>query len=337
MPEFSVIIPVYKVEKYLRQCIDSVLYQKINDLEIILVDDGSPDGCPQICDEYARQYSYVSVIHKENGGLSSARNAGILAAQGTYLLFLDSDDYWNDAVSAQELFSIVRHEPQIEMLLFSSLDYFDGKGLFERKDCIAHQTIQTDNIISFYDSLLASGNLQVAAYTKVLKKSFITDHNLFFREGIVSEDNEWFLRLLRVLTHVAVSDVPLYVYRYGREGAITQTIKKKNISDLLSIVASSLEFYQENTSLIQPRELCYCSYLWFSALGLSTKLPKQEQAALREDFQKTVEVCQYSRSSKTRFCMALFKVTGLRFTAFVLGQYIRVKSKLHLHHKPVEA
>ena len=91
-PLVSVIIPIYKVEKYLRASIDSALNQTYENIEIILVDDGSPDACPQICDDYAEKYDNIKVIHKKNGGLSDARNHGIEASSGEYLYFLDSDD-----------------------------------------------------------------------------------------------------------------------------------------------------------------------------------------------------------------------------------------------------
>ena len=126
MTFFCVIIPVYKVEKYLRQCVDSVINQKLNNIEIILVDDGSPDACPQICDEYQEKYDYVKVIHKPNGGLSSARNAGIEAATGDYLIFMDSDDWWNPDVDVNAMLAKVCEHPEVEMFLFSSLDYIVG-------------------------------------------------------------------------------------------------------------------------------------------------------------------------------------------------------------------
>ena len=94
-PLVSVIIPVYKVEAYLTACVESVLAQTWQDFEIILVDDGSPDQCPRMCDEFAARDSRIRVIHKENGGVSTARNVGIHAAEGTYLAFLDSDDLWS--------------------------------------------------------------------------------------------------------------------------------------------------------------------------------------------------------------------------------------------------
>ena len=92
MPEISIIIPVYKVEKYICECVDSILAQEYKDFEIILVDDGSPDRCPEICDNYANTDNRIKVIHKPNGGLSSARNAGLAQAKGRYVWFVDSDD-----------------------------------------------------------------------------------------------------------------------------------------------------------------------------------------------------------------------------------------------------
>ena len=89
----SIVIPVYKVEKYLEKCVESVINQTYKNLEILLVNDGSPDNCPKICDEYAQKDNRIKVIHKENGGLSDARNAGIDVATGKYITFIDSDDY----------------------------------------------------------------------------------------------------------------------------------------------------------------------------------------------------------------------------------------------------
>ena len=96
MIKLSFIVPIYNVEQYLRKCVDSLLAQDVpsSEYEVILVDDGSPDACPQICDEYAAACEDIRVIHRENGGLSAARNSGIEIAKGKYVCFVDSDDYW---------------------------------------------------------------------------------------------------------------------------------------------------------------------------------------------------------------------------------------------------
>ena len=93
LEKISVIVPVYKVEKYLKRCVESIVQQTYQNIEIILVDDGSPDRCPEMCDEYARRDARIKVIHKSNGGLSDARNVGLRIATGEFILYVDSDDY----------------------------------------------------------------------------------------------------------------------------------------------------------------------------------------------------------------------------------------------------
>ena len=139
----SVIVPVYKVEKYLRRCVDSILNQTYSDFELLLVDDGSPDNCPQICDEYASQDPRVRVIHKPNGGLVSARNAGILASRGDYICYVDSDD-WADENMLQFVHDTLANSPvPLDMVLFAAHDVFEDhmgetinhvpEGYYDRK------------------------------------------------------------------------------------------------------------------------------------------------------------------------------------------------------------
>ena len=126
-PLISVIIPVYKVEKYLNKCVDSVLNQTYKNLEIILVDDGSPDKCPEICDEYAKKDDRIKIIHKQNGGLSDARNVGIEKSTGEYITFIDSDDYVDSNYIEQlyKLFDILyRVIHFVLMILAFSLAFF---------------------------------------------------------------------------------------------------------------------------------------------------------------------------------------------------------------------
>lgn len=117
-PKLSVIIPVYKVEPYLHQCVDSVLGQDYDNLEVILVDDGSPDGCPQICDDYAAADSRIRVVHKSNAGLGMARNSGLEVASGDYVTFLDSDDWYNPGVLKTIMETAIRDDAGVVMYGF---------------------------------------------------------------------------------------------------------------------------------------------------------------------------------------------------------------------------
>lgn len=337
MPFLSVIIPVYNVEKYLNQCVDSVINQNLDDIEIILVDDGSPDNCPQICDFYAEKYDYVKVIHKKNGGLSSARNSGIDDAQGDYIIFMDSDDWWNPDVSVKDMLSYVKEHPQTEMYLFTSFDYIEGEGYFKRNEHENFANIDVSSVKSYYQSLLNNGNMEVSANTKILKTSFIKENKLYFTENLLSEDNEWIIRVLRVASKVDKLEYPLYLCRLGRADSITNSIRKKNITDLLGIVKKSIDYCAENNNFtFKELELCFCSYLWFCAMGLCTCLSKEEKKDVRELFDNSSSVCAYSNSRKTKLCNRVYKIFGLRITMFILGKYIKLKGNKKTFKTKVE-
>ena len=144
------------------------------------------------------------------------------------------------------------------------------------------------------------------------------------------------LRLLRKLENVKIIDEPLYLYRYGRADSITNSIKKKNVLDLLNIIKRSIEFYSINNSNVKNLELCYCSYLWFSALGLTQQLEKQQRKELKPLFKETSLVLKYSNSKKTKLCNFLYKFLGFNLTSFVLGKYIKLKNKKSINKHEVE-
>lgn len=121
--KFSIIIPCYKVEQYLHQCVDSVLAQTYEDYEVILVDDGSPDNSPAICDEYGKKTDKVKVIHKPNGGLSDARNTGLDMARGEFVLFLDSDDWWDDKEALRKIDTCIK-KTGADIIIFGMKKYF---------------------------------------------------------------------------------------------------------------------------------------------------------------------------------------------------------------------
>lgn len=339
MPFLSVIIPVYNVEPYLRQCVDSVLNQNLEDYELILVDDGSPDSCPQICDQYALENLNVRVIHKENGGLSSARNAGLHIAQGDYIAFMDSDDWWNPKVSVNRMLGVVRDNQDADVFLFSGLDYVEGVGYYERADSVQNLGGNRYNAIKYYKVMLSSGNLQVHAATKILKTKFLRENKLGFKNGLKGEDNEWMIRLLRFNPSIMILPDQLYIYRTGRPDSITATIKSSNVSDLLQIVESSIEYYKitDANSTLMEFELCFCAYLWFCALGLSGSLNSEENEDLTKLFVKTSLVCTYSNSRKTVIAYILYRTIGLNKTRFVLHTYIRIKRLLSLNKKKAKS
>lgn len=321
----SVIIPIYNVEKYLKKCVDSVVNQCLNDIELILVDDGSPDRCPEICDDYSDKYDFVKVIHKKNGGLSEARNYGLANAKGEYIIFMDSDDWWNYEVSVSELMYYALQHTNVDMFLFDGLDYIEGEGYFQRNEHKNFHDIDVSSVKAYYQSLLNNGNLEVSANTKILKRQFLIDNQLFFTPNLLSEDNEWMMRVLRVAKKVDKLEEPLYICRLGRADSITNTIKKKNITDLLSIVKGSVDYYADQHNEVKEQELCFASYLWFCALGLSNRLNKNELKDVKLLFKETSSVCFYSNSKKTKLCNTVYRIFGFDITTKILGTYLKHK------------
>lgn len=329
----SVIIPVYNVEKYLSQCIDSVLGQHLDNYEIILVDDGSPDRCPEICDAYAEKHPEIHVIHQKNGGLSAARNAGMMAATGEYIIFMDSDDWWNPEVSMHEVLQNVKSKRDVQMFLFTSLDYIEGEGYYKRKEHERLQNIRTDSVENYYHDLAQNGNFEVSACTKILNREYLLKNCLTFKNGMLGEDNHWIIRVLRCVTKVDILNEPIYICRLRHGGSITQTIKKKNVEDLLKIVAESIAYCEKSRKNLErcKYELCFCSYLWFSALGLSEKLPSAEKTQLMPMFNNTASVLAYSNSPKTKLAYTVYSLFGIRMTSIILGFYIRLKGKTNFN------
>lgn len=222
---FSVVVPVYNVEKYLKTCIDSILNQTFKDFELILVDDGSTDSSPQICDEYAKNDVRIRVLHKPNGGLSDARNTGLKSSCGKYLIFIDSDDYWDDNCSLEKI---------NKLILSNNADVVTWRFKKYIEDDLRIENVGFDLPSEYdYSALIKSKNLVVSAWNKAINRKLFEENDLMFREGVFSEDVEWCARLLIVSKSFLPSNLNFYVYRQ-RKGSITHSIKEKNINDLKS-------------------------------------------------------------------------------------------------------
>lgn len=210
-PLISIIVPVYKVEPYLRPCLDSVVNQTYTNLEIILVDDGSPDNCPQMCEDYAIRDCRIKVIHKENGGLSDARNAGLDIAKGDYIYFLDADDYIGNETIASLYKHIQEKDNTAIAIGYFTADY-DGEYKPYRKDWIFNKPRYIEAIDFANRMLMEKSNF--AATAKLYKKQLF--ENLRFKKNKKNEDTLFIADLALVMekkSFISI-DIPLYSYYY---------------------------------------------------------------------------------------------------------------------------
>ena len=239
--KLSIIVPIYNVEKYLRKCLDSLLQQNLSpeEYEIILVDDGSPDGCGAICDDYASQNGNIKVIHRTNGGLSAARNSGIEVAMGKYVQFVDSDDYLEPNVLGQ----------LIQKMEMDDLDVlrFDYQNVNEDYEIIhpykaPKQYVDLKDVVCEGPAFL-NERLGPACYVWqfIFNRSLLINGDARFKEGIYFEDAEWTPRILNKAKRITSIDATVYYYLI-RKGSITQAVdeikKRKVLEDKILLIHS---------------------------------------------------------------------------------------------------
>lgn len=314
-PVFSIILPIYKVERYLHQCVDSILGQTYKNFELILVDDGSPDRCPQICDDYASKDERVKVIHKENGGLSDARNKGLLHAIGDYIFFIDSDDY---LANEKVLEAIVSKVGNIDVVLFKFRKYYENTKVltappfsFPRRGTCSSTVewlIEMNNKDAFYNS----------AWSKVIKRELLISKNIQFQKGLLGEDNDWFYQVLLYAKNFDYIDEPFIVYRQ-RNNSITSSYKLKNLVDLIYILNKWVAIVNSAkanpyTSVIEASLAKQYSH----ALIGYQMLKDPGKKAYKDVLKKHSRLLNCSNNPRVRLFRRVYNAVGFNGTIFLL-------------------
>lgn len=220
MCKVSIIVPVYKVEQYLERCIKSVLNQTYKDYELILVNDGSPDNCPQMCDKYAKRYENIRVIHKKNGGLSSARLAGFDVARGEYILFVDSDDYINEYMVEKLVVTIENENADLVLCGYNTVcgGQIDAKILPYQTGCIeGRKQIVSDYILPLIGNSATGINIPGFLCIRLLKRSLIQRSYFVSERKYFLEDHVFDLYYGDLIGKIVVVNEPLYYYCVNRE------------------------------------------------------------------------------------------------------------------------
>lgn len=261
----SVIVPVYKVEPFLRKCVDSIINQTYRNLEIILVDDGSPDNCGAICDEYANKDDRVKVIHKENGGLSSARNAGMDIAKGDYIAFVDSDDW----------LELDMYETLIGLAEKYDADIAEGSYRFYRPWKVENKVLEgndtgdvrelnnIDTLKELYYGPQMFGGVAIMVWTKIYRASML--HNLRFSEGFIHEDVEFTPKAYYLANKVVKIEKTLYNYNIhlGTSSTSGMGANLLKVTSSIHVRKSLLDYFKncEETWLSEYSERAYYNAL----------------------------------------------------------------------------
>lgn len=210
-PLISIIIPVYNAEKYLRECLDTVLAQSFTDFEVLIINDGSTDSSRQICDEYAEKDKRIKVFHKENGGVSAARNLGIENAKGEWITFVDSDDKVNELFL--EKFEIEKHK-NLDIFIQSHINVYENNTVYSK--LINDKVVISNEIGKWLEKLeIETLNIQTP-WAKLFKKELITQNSIRFNEDFSNgEDHVFVLNYFKYITRLII--IPFHGYCYNRE------------------------------------------------------------------------------------------------------------------------
>jgi glycosyltransferase involved in cell wall biosynthesis len=323
MPLFSIIIPVYKVEDYLHKCVNSVLDQNFNDIEVILVDDGSPDNCPKICDQFAEKDKRVKVIHKKNGGLSDARNFGIKAATGDYLLFLDSDDYWIEKDFLNKLSETIKLASDVEIINFGWIKYYQSSNHFV-PDKRNFSVIKTNDINTNENIMvLLQKDLFVAsAWNKCIKRSFVVENQFFFKVGLRSEDMDWCGRILYSKPVMTCVDIKPYIYIQDRIGSITSRVDLGHLRDIIGMIKEA----QDNSKSLNGQDkMNYLSFYAVQYLTLLFNLNESKEngpSELSREVYELRKILSYDLNFKVKVANRIMNVIGYNLMKKLLSYYV---------------
>ncbi len=293
MIKLSIIIPVYNVEKYLEECLDSVLNQTLKDTEIICIDDGSTDNSLNILKEYSKKDKRVKIITKENGGQASARNLGIKEAQGEYIAFVDSDDFIEPEMF-EKLYSkakdnkldlamckIALYDNETEEINTTAWYYMLGVFRDFEKDVFSHK-----------DTREFTCEISVTPYNKIYKNSLLKNNNILFPEGLIFEDEKFFYDVYLRAKRVSIVDEPLYYYRTNRKGSTVDIAKESDYTDLILIFKQIRETFKETKNYEDYKVLLANRFIHLELSRFTQTSPKYKEKyfnLIKEDLKEVLE------------------------------------------------
>lgn len=255
-PLITIIVPIYKVEKYIHKCINSIINQTYTNLQIILIDDGSPDNCGKICDEYVKKDSRIEIIHKKNGGLSDARNVGIKKAKGKYIGFVDSDDYIKEEMY-QNLYNLIK-ENDADMSICNFYNVIDGKDIIKN----VNAGIKEYDKIEILKEILLDKEIQSYAWNKLYKRELF--ENIEYPVGKKYEDIGTTFYILENCNKIIVSGEPEYYY-LNRKDSIVNNNTEQTIMDYIDIVEQRYDYIQKKYKELELYNIYYLTRILITA------------------------------------------------------------------------
>lgn len=320
----SIIVPIYNVEKYIKKCIGSLIDQTYKKIEILLIDDGSPDKCGIICDEFAEKDDRIKVIHQTNGGLSDARNTGLNESKGKYIVFVDSDDYVEKKYVELLYKTIIKNNVQISQCGINK--FFNDTNAKERIGYEQNLSINSKQMmLDLYDGKWEN----IVVWNKMYSKKLF--ENIRFPKGKIHEDEFTTYKLLFLSNEIAIISDCLYNYRQTNESIMGKKYNIKRL-DVIDAMQERLEFYKEkkDDELYKITYLCYLNNIKRAYFRVkenikdSNEIQENLKKIYKEKSIKFLKEYNVNFDKKIKICL-FYKIPNIAYIEFLFKNYIRKK------------
>lgn len=321
---FSIIIPVRNAALYLPQCLDSIERQSFSYFEVILVDDASEDNSPAICAEYGdKDTRYHLICQEENRGAAAARNIGLGNAQGQYITFMDSDDFWGRDDALHLLHELILSNNYPDIIGSPMGDYFDCSGTIKTNETNIASTINSLDYPDAMDHLITLGHYSSSASGKIVKRTLVTENNLQFPEGLRNnEDTAWSVSILYVANSIKWLDHTYYFYRRQTPNSASKTLQSANQLDAMGKIISNhlriLDTQQLDEYRIKHSNsfIAYFYIIYLARLFVDKSSGYKERRAAQR---MNSWLLHYHGNKRVRLAYYAYRVLGYHLTGHLLA------------------
>ncbi|MPM22748.1 Undecaprenyl-phosphate 4-deoxy-4-formamido-L-arabinose transferase [bioreactor metagenome] len=335
MGKFTVIIPIYNVEKYLEECIDSVINQSYKNIEILLINDGSDDGSLEICKRYEKADLRIKIINKVNGGLSSARNAGLDNATGEYVMFLDSDDYICDN-NAIEKFSSIFISTECDLIYGTYCGFLKNgqenirKNIAGKKINLTNKEIMDMSIQEVILKIFKTKSYNCSAATKIYRRSVLENNKIRFRLNIYHEDEEWSPRVIMNSNKVHIYNQDFYMRRYREDSIMTTKTEEKilkRIDDIFFIANEMINYIKAN---VTNHELTYTLNEYFGSFLITSFIlynnieSRENKMIAIKKIESNVHLFKHLRKIRYKVIQCIYNLFNIHIAAMFLVLFKRL-------------
>ena len=316
-PYFSVIIPVYQAEKHLRECIYSVQKQTFPNWEMLLIDDGSRDASLKICEEMMNTDSRIKVVSQSNSGAAQARNRGTELAHGEYILYLDSDDYWEDKCALEKIHKRVEGDLP-DICLFGCIDEYAEPGeRIQSRGNYDQKAMQTGDKATILESLITTNEFPGSCWIMAVRTKLLDKNKIWFISGHRAEDIDWVLKVLCAAKSFAALNEPFYIYRKAQANSVTGTAGLKSLSDILETISA-----WTNRLKTEPDDCgalnTYIVYIFFTTLVIYNSLRSEDRRKADCCYKKVTMDFSHVLGVKIKLLSLFYQIAGHRMTCLAL-------------------